>query len=218
MSRQRLKDKVTVVTGASSGVGRAIARAFAQEGAKVALIARGREGLEAAAREISVLGSEALVLPLDVSEPSAVNGAADEVIRKWGHIDVWVNDAMVSVFAPVVETTAEEYRRVTEVNYLGFVYGTQAALRTMRPRNSGVIIQIGSALAYRSIPLQSAYCASKRRSAASPIRCAASSFARRARYASPCCTCRRSTRRSSNRCATASERTLSPCRRSTSPS
>jgi short-subunit dehydrogenase len=161
MSRQRLRRLVTVVTGASSGVGRAIARAFAAEGAKVALIARGKAGLEAAAKEIEDLGSEALVLPLDVSDAKAVDRAAEEVLNVWGRIDVWVNDAMISVFAPVMETEAEEYRRVTEVNYLGFVYGTQAALRAMQPRNRGLIIQIGSALAYRSIPLQSAYCASK---------------------------------------------------------
>lgn len=125
------------------------------------LIARNRDGLEAAASEVRERGSEALVLPLDVAEPDAVYAAADQVVAKWGKIDVWINDAMVSVFAPVVEITPDEFRRVIEVNYLGYVHGTLAALRHMRPRNAGVLVQIGSALAYRSIPLQSAYCASK---------------------------------------------------------
>lgn len=153
----RMEGKVAVVAGASSGEGRAIARAFGAEGAKVALLARGREGLEAAAAEIP----EALVLPLDVSDAEAVERAAQEVVRTWGGIDVWVNDAMVSVFSPISEMQPEEFRRVMEVNYLGYVHGTLSALRAMRPRNRGIILQIGSALAYRSIPLQSAYCASK---------------------------------------------------------
>jgi short-subunit dehydrogenase len=161
MSKQRLAGKTAVVTGASSGVGRAIARAFAEQGAKVALVARNVDGLEAAAREVRECGTEALVLALDVADADAVNQAADRVVSEWGNIDVWVNDAMVSVFSPAVEMTAQEFRRVTEVNYLGYVHGTLAALRYMRARNQGVIIQIGSALAYRSIPLQSAYCASK---------------------------------------------------------
>lgn len=155
-----LRGKVVVVTGASSGVGRAIARAFASRRANVALIARNVEGLERAAAEVAELGGRALVLPLDVADASAVDDAADRIVAEWGAIDVWVNDAMVSVFAPVERTTAAEYRRVIEVNYLGYVHGTLAALRHMR-RGGGVIIQIGSALAYRSIPLQSAYCASK---------------------------------------------------------
>jgi NADP-dependent 3-hydroxy acid dehydrogenase YdfG len=156
-----LVDRVVVVTGASSGVGRAIARAAGAEHAKVALIARGRDGLEAAAREIETLGGESLVLPLDVADADAVLQAAERIVQAWGGIDVWVNNAMVSVFAPIHATTPAEFRRVTEVNYLGTVHGTLAALEHMRPRNSGVIVQIGSALAYRSIPLQSAYCASK---------------------------------------------------------
>jgi len=156
-----LSGQVVVVTGASSGVGRAIARAFGRARSRVGLIARTREALENAAREIHEGGGEALVLPLDVSDARAVQQAADEVAAKWGRIDTWVNDAMVSVFSPVSQTTPEEYRRVTDVNYLGTVHGTLAALRHMRATGEGTIIQIGSALVYRSIPLQSAYCASK---------------------------------------------------------
>src|SRR5512142_2795843 len=155
------RDRVVVVTGASAGVGRAVARAFGQQGAKVGLIARTKEALDDAAREIERAGGEALVLPLDVADAEAVEKAADEVVARWGRIDVWVNDAMVSVFSPVKETKAEEYRRVTEVDYLGYVHGTKAALKHMLPRDHGHVIQIGSALVYRSIPLQSAYCASK---------------------------------------------------------
>ncbi|MGQ0815004.1 MAG: SDR family oxidoreductase [Gemmatimonadota bacterium] len=161
MAERKLRNHIAVVTGASSGVGRAIVRAFAEEGAKVALIARGVDGLEGAARDARERGGEALILPLDVADAEAVDAAADRVVSEWGRIDIWVNDAMVSVFSPVTEITPEEFRRVMEVNYLGYVHGTLAALRHMRPRNAGVIIQIGSALAYRSIPLQSAYCASK---------------------------------------------------------
>ena len=156
-----IAEQVVVVTGASSGVGRAIARAFGAAGAKVGLIARGREGLDAAAEEIRQAGGEALVLPCDVSEAPQVQKAAHAMVDAFGRIDTWVNDAMVSVFSPVVEMTPEEFRRVTEVNYLGTVYGTLAALRYMLPADSGVVLQIGSALVYRSIPLQSAYCASK---------------------------------------------------------
>jgi NAD(P)-dependent dehydrogenase (short-subunit alcohol dehydrogenase family) len=150
-----------VVTGASAGLGRAISRVFGKEGANVGLIARNPEALQRARMEVEHLGGRALVLPLDVSDADAVENAASEVERVFGPIDVWVNNAMVSVFSPVKEVEAREYRRVTEVNYLGYVHGTQAALRRMLPRNRGRIIQIGSALAVRSIPLQSAYCASK---------------------------------------------------------
>ena len=153
--------KVVVVTGASAGVGRAVVRAFAARGANVGLIARGRDGLEGAQREVERYGGRALVLPLDVADGHAVDRAAETVENALGPIDVWVNDAMVSVFAPVIETTVEEFRRVTEVTYLGFVHGTLAALKRMRPRNRGSIVQVGSALAYRSIPLQAAYCAAK---------------------------------------------------------
>jgi short-subunit dehydrogenase len=160
-AHRRLVGKTAVITGASSGVGRAIARAFGAEGAKVALIARNQDGLEVAAHEVREQGTEALVLPLDVSDANAVDDAAQRVMDEFGAIHIWVNDAMVSVFSPISEMTAAEFRRVMDVNYLGYVHGTLAALRFMRPKNAGVIIQIGSALAYRSIPLQSAYCASK---------------------------------------------------------
>jgi NAD(P)-dependent dehydrogenase (short-subunit alcohol dehydrogenase family) len=155
--------RVIVVTGASAGVGRAAVREFARERdgrVKIGLIARGIDGLEAARREIEAMGGEALVLPLDVADAERVEEAATRVERELGPIDVWVNNAMVSVFSPVSRMTAEEYRRVTEVAYLGCVHGTLSALKRMRERG-GVIIQVGSALAYRSIPLQSAYCAAK---------------------------------------------------------
>jgi NADP-dependent 3-hydroxy acid dehydrogenase YdfG len=153
--------RVVVVTGASSGIGRAIVRALAGRGAKLGLIARNEGALEVAADEVRRAGGEALVLPLDVTDAEAVERAAAAVEERLGPIDVWINNAMATVFAPVAETTAQEYRRVTEVTYLGYVYGTLTALRRMRPRNEGTIVQIGSALAYRSIPLQSAYCAAK---------------------------------------------------------
>jgi NAD(P)-dependent dehydrogenase (short-subunit alcohol dehydrogenase family) len=157
----KLQGRVVVVTGASAGVGRAIARALGAQGARVGLVARGTDGLEAAAREIRAEGGEAMVLPADVADAGAVGAVADRVAREWGGIDVWVNNAMVSVFSPVDRMKPEEFRRVTEVTYLGYVYGTLAALEHMRPRDAGLIVQIGSALAYRSIPLQSAYCAAK---------------------------------------------------------
>jgi NAD(P)-dependent dehydrogenase (short-subunit alcohol dehydrogenase family) len=155
------KREVVVITGASAGVGRATAREFARHGAAIGLVARGRDGLEAARREVRDLGGDALVLPLDVADAAAVDEAADVVERKFGPIGVWVNNAMASVFSPVREMTAEEYRRVTEVTYLGAVHGTLSALKRMLPRDRGTIVQVGSALAYRSIPLQSAYCAAK---------------------------------------------------------
>lgn len=153
--------EVVVVTGASAGLGRAIVQRFAREGAHVGLLARGRERLEDARRDVEAAGGKALVLPVDVADAEAVERAAEDVERELGPIDVWVNNAMASVFSPVRETTAAEYRRVTEVTYLGYVYGTLAALRRMLPRDRGVIVQVGSALAHRSIPLQSAYCAAK---------------------------------------------------------
>ena len=153
--------QTVVVTGASAGLGRAIAHSFAKRGARIGLIARNPEALEAARHECEQLGGRALVLPLDVSDAKAVEEAAGRVEQEFGPIDVWVNNAMVSVFSPIKEMEADEYRRVTEVTYLGYVYGTLAALHRMLPRDRGTIVQVGSALAYRSIPLQSAYCASK---------------------------------------------------------
>jgi NAD(P)-dependent dehydrogenase (short-subunit alcohol dehydrogenase family) len=153
--------EVVVITGASAGVGRAAVQAFARRGAHIGLISRGEAGLEGARREVEELGGKALSLPTDVSDPAAIQRAADATESAFGPIDIWVNDAMESVFSPFKEMTAAEFKRVTEVTYLGFVYGTQAALSRMLPRNRGTIVQVGSALAYRGIPLQSAYCGAK---------------------------------------------------------
>lgn len=151
-----------VVTGASAGVGRAVAHAYAGRGARLGLLARGRAGLAAAAADCRARGAaDVLAIECDVADPAAVDAAAGRIAAALGPPDVWVNDAMVSVFAPVWEVTAAEFRRVTEVTYLGTVHGTLAALRLMRPRGHGTIVQVGSALAYRGIPLQAAYCASK---------------------------------------------------------
>ena len=157
----RRRARVVVVTGASSGVGRATVRAFAERGADVALIARGVDGLEAAAKEVEAAGGRALVLPLDVADAEAVDAAAGHAEEELGPIDVWVNNAMTAVLAPVKETSAAEFARVTNVTYLGQVHGTLAALARMLPRDHGVIVQVGSALAYRSIPLQATYCGAK---------------------------------------------------------
>jgi short-subunit dehydrogenase len=153
--------QTVVITGASAGVGRATAHAFAAQGAQIALIARGSQGLQAAAAEVEQRGGKALVLALDVSDPDAVEAAAGRIERELGPIDVWVNCAMATIFAPFHHITPQEYRRATEVTYLGFVYGTMAAVKRMRARNGGTIVQVGSALAYRAIPLQSAYCGAK---------------------------------------------------------
>ena len=155
------KQEVVVITGASAGVGRATVREFARHGAKIGLVARGRDGLQGAKREAEAAGSQALVLPTDVADPEQVEAAAEEVERKLGPIDIWVNVAMTSVFSPIKEMQAEEFKRVTEVTYLGYVYGTLSALKRMLPRDRGTIVHVGSALAYRSIPLQAAYCAAK---------------------------------------------------------
>jgi short-subunit dehydrogenase len=153
--------EVVVITGASAGVGRATVREFARHGARLGLIARDRERLETARGEAEALGGEALVIPADVADAKALNDAASQVVERFGAIDIWINNAMVSVFSPTFELTPDELRRVTEVTYLGAAYGTLAALHQMRPRNRGTIVQVGSALAYRSIPLQAAYCAAK---------------------------------------------------------
>lgn len=155
------KRRVVVVTGASAGLGRSIVREFARKGADVALIARGVDGLEGAKREVEQAGGRALIFPIDVADAEAVENAAKETEEKLGPIDVWVNNAMNSVFSPVKEMKPDEYKRVTEVTYLGQVYGALSALKRMLPRNAGSIIFVGSALAYRGIPLQSAYCAAK---------------------------------------------------------
>ncbi|MBG0851241.1 SDR family oxidoreductase [Streptomyces spinoverrucosus] len=155
------RGRAVVVTGASGGVGRATAVAFAARGDRVALLARGREGLAAAADEVQRAGGEALVVPVDMADAKAVDDAAEQVVDAFGRIDVWVNNAFAGVFAPFTEITPDEFRRVTEVTYLGYVFGTRAALRHMLPRDRGTVVQVGSALAYRGIPLQSAYCGSK---------------------------------------------------------
>jgi NADP-dependent 3-hydroxy acid dehydrogenase YdfG len=149
------------VTGASAGVGRAVAHEFARHGAAVALLARGEDGLAAVAKEVQALGGRALAIPTDVADAGQVDAAAVQTEETLGPVDVWVNDAMATIFAPVSEVHADEFRRATEVTYLGTVYGTMAALRLMRARDRGTVVQVGSALAYRAIPLQSAYCGAK---------------------------------------------------------
>ncbi len=150
-----------IITGASAGIGRATAHRFAKAGARIGLIARDQNALEEVKREVEALGGDASVAAADVSDADALFAAAEKLESELGPVDVWVNDAMVTVFSPFVDMTPEEYRRVTEVTYLGFVYGTMAALRLMRKNNRGTIVQVGSALAYRGIPLQSAYCGAK---------------------------------------------------------
>ena len=161
MKPDEFKDKVIVITGASGGVGRATAWAFARQGAKIALLARSSEQLEGTRKEVEQLGGEALPIECDVADAAQVESAAEKTEKVFGPIDVWVNNAMNSVFAPFKEIKPEEFKRVTEVTYLGQVYGTMSALRRMLPRNRGSIVFVGSALAYRGIPLQSAYCGAK---------------------------------------------------------
>ncbi|MFH8839012.1 SDR family oxidoreductase [Streptomyces sp. NPDC017868] len=160
-ARPPMAGRTVVVTGASAGVGRAVARVFGEQGASVALLARGRRGLDAAAAEVEEAGGRALVVPVDMAEPSRVEEAAARVEEVLGPIDVWVNSAFTSVFARFPDVTADEYARVTAVTYLGCVNGTRAALRRMRPRDSGVVVQVGSALGEVSVPLQAAYCGAK---------------------------------------------------------
>lgn len=155
------KHEVVMITGASAGIGRATVQAFARRGAWIGLLARCKERLEEARQEVEALGGRGLVLVADVSDDQAVEAAAAQLEKEFGPIDIWINDAMASVFSPIMEMTPAEFRRVTDVTYLGYVWGTMAALRRMLPRNRGVIVQVGSALAYRGIPLQSAYCAAK---------------------------------------------------------
>ena len=156
-----LRGTVAVVTGASAGVGRAVVRMLAERGARLGLLARSPDGLAAAQREVEAQGGRALAIPVDVADAGQVDAAAEAVERELGPIDIWINNAMVSVFSPVKEMRADEYKRVTDVTYLGYVHGTLAALRSMLPRDEGVIVQVGSALSHRAIPLQSAYCAAK---------------------------------------------------------
>jgi NAD(P)-dependent dehydrogenase (short-subunit alcohol dehydrogenase family) len=155
------RKEVVVITGSSAGVGRATAHRFARDGASVALLARGSKALDGAAQELREMGCQVLAIPVDVSDADQVEAAADRIEQELGPIDIWINAAMTTIFAPVSEITAAEFRRATEVIYLGTVHGTMSALKRMRPRNRGKIVQVGSALAYRAIPLQSAYCGAK---------------------------------------------------------
>ena len=153
--------QVVVITGASAGIGRATAQAFGKRGAKVGLLARGEAGLDGARKDVEAAGGQALAIPTDVSDYAQIEAAADAVEKEFGPIDVWINVAFTSVFAPFLEIKPEEFKRVTEVAYLGFVYGTHVALSRMVPADRGTIVQVGSALGARSIPLQSAYCGAK---------------------------------------------------------
>jgi len=157
MARRR----IVVVTGASAGIGRAVARRFGRDRWRVALIARGLDGLEAAKREIEGMGGQAMIIACDVADEVAVEAAAERIEREWGPIDVWINNAMVTSYCEFMDISPKDFRRMTDVTYLGSVWGIRAALKRMTPRNRGTIVQVGSALAYRSIPLQSAYCGAK---------------------------------------------------------
>ena len=155
------RSEVVVITGSSAGVGRATAQRFARAGAKVAVLARGSKALDGAVAELREMGCDVLGIPVDVADAAQVEAAAEQIEQELGPIDIWINCAMATIFAPVSEISAEEFRRATEVTYLGTVHGTMSALQRMRPRNRGKIVQVGSALAYRAIPLQSAYCGAK---------------------------------------------------------
>lgn len=161
MPKQRKAAEVVVITGASGGIGRAVVREFARAGAKLALVARGDEGLDAAVRDAQSAGASAIAIHADVCDSEQVERAAERAERELGPIDTWINVAFTNVFGEFWNITPEEWRRVTDVTYLGYVWGTMAALKRMRPRNRGTIVQVGSALCYRSIPLQSAYCGAK---------------------------------------------------------
>ena len=161
MSQRISRPEVVVITGASGGVGRATARAFGKREARVCLVARGQAGLEGARRDVEQAGGEAIIVAGDAADPQTHERAAQQAEEAFGPIDTWVNVAFTTVFSPFMEVTPDEYKRVTEVTYLGYVYGTQAALRRMIPRDRGTIIQVGSTLAYRGIPLQAAYCGAK---------------------------------------------------------
>jgi short-subunit dehydrogenase len=161
MPSHHASDEVVVITGASAGVGRATARAFARRGARIGLLARGEDGLAGARADVEKDGGEALAIPTDVAHSKDVEAAAEAVEKRFGPIGIWVNNAMTTVFSPLRKITPEEFKRATEVTYLGTVYGTMAALKRMYTRNRGCIVQVGSALAYRSIPLQSPYCGAK---------------------------------------------------------
>lgn len=156
-----MPEQTIVITGATGGVGRALARLYGARGAHLTLLARGQAGLDGAVRDVEAAGGRALAIPTDVSDPDQVEAAAQQAEDTFGPIDVWINDAMITVMARTWDVTPEEFRRITEVNYLGYVYGTLSALRRMRPRDRGTIVQVGSALAFRGIPVQSPYCASK---------------------------------------------------------
>jgi NAD(P)-dependent dehydrogenase (short-subunit alcohol dehydrogenase family) len=158
---EALKARIAVVTGASAGIGRATAVEFGRHGWRVALIARGVDGLQGARREVERVGGKAMIVVADVADHAQVEAAAERIERDWGPIDVWVNDAMATIFCDVLSITPADYKRATEVTYLGAVWGTMAALKRMKPRNKGAIVQVGSALAYRSIPLQAPYCGAK---------------------------------------------------------
>ena len=160
-TRRDLSGKIVAITGASAGVGRATVRSFAERGATIGLLARGEDGLKAARREVEAAGGGAIDLPCDVSDADAVEQAADAIERELGPIDIWVNNAMVGVFDEFLDVGPEDFRRVTDVTYLGAVNGTRSALRRMTARDRGTIVQVGSALAFRGIPLQAAYCGSK---------------------------------------------------------